>query len=59
MSSSLAELRARLPELTLRDEFRLRRRLDGVRGPGVPAALREESRRPRPGPPGGGRRSRP
>src|SRR5690348_7329572 len=42
MSSSLAELRARLPELTLRDEFRLRRRLDGVRGAGVPAALAED-----------------
>ena len=42
MSSSLAELRARLPELTLRDEFRLRRRLDGVRGTGVPPALAEE-----------------
>ena len=42
MSPSLAELRARLPELTLRDEFRLRRRLDGVRGSGVPAALTEE-----------------
>jgi len=42
MSSSLAELRARLPELTLRDEFRLRRRLDGARGAGVPAALAED-----------------
>jgi ATP-dependent helicase HrpA len=42
MSSSLAELRARLPELTLRDEFRLRRRLDGVRGSGVPAGLADE-----------------
>ena len=42
MSSSLAELRARLPELTLRDEFRLRRRLDGVRGSGVPAPLAGE-----------------
>ncbi|GHF88513.1 ATP-dependent helicase HrpA [Amycolatopsis bartoniae] len=29
--SPLAELRARLPELTLRDEHRLRRRLDGAR----------------------------
>jgi ATP-dependent helicase HrpA len=42
MSPSLAELRARLPELTLRDEFRLRRRLDGVRGSGVLAALTED-----------------
>ena len=39
MSSSPAELRARLPELTLRDEFRLRRRLDGLRGAEVPEAL--------------------
>jgi ATP-dependent helicase HrpA len=30
--STPADLRARLPELTLRDEFRLRRRLDAVRG---------------------------
>jgi ATP-dependent helicase HrpA len=45
MSVSLAELRARLPELTLRDEFRLRRRLDGVRGSTVPAALAEEIER--------------
>jgi ATP-dependent helicase HrpA len=29
--SSVAELRARLPELSLRDEHRLRRRLDGIR----------------------------
>ncbi|HEV7656086.1 MAG TPA: ATP-dependent RNA helicase HrpA [Mycobacteriales bacterium] len=42
MSSSLAELRARLPELTLRDEFRLRRRLDGVRGDAVPDGLEDE-----------------
>jgi ATP-dependent helicase HrpA len=42
MSSSLAELQARLPELTLRDEVRLRRRLDGVRGDAVPAGLAED-----------------
>ncbi len=42
MSPTLAELRSRLPELTLRDEFRLRRRLDGVRGEAVPDGLAEE-----------------
>jgi ATP-dependent helicase HrpA len=31
MGSMLADLRARLPELTLRDQQRLRRRVDGVR----------------------------
>jgi ATP-dependent helicase HrpA len=32
MGSSLSEVRSRLPELMLRDQHRLRRRLDGVRG---------------------------
>src|SRR6478735_2951563 len=31
LTSPLAELHARLPELTLRDQRRLRRRLDGAR----------------------------
>ena len=34
MPPTLAELRARLPDLTLRDECRLRRRLDAARGKG-------------------------
>ena len=42
MSANLAELRSRLPELTLRDEHRLRRRLDGVRADPVPDALAAE-----------------
>jgi ATP-dependent helicase HrpA len=42
MSPTLAELRSRLPELTLRDEFRLRRRLDGVRSEQLPDGLAEE-----------------
>ena len=42
MASSLAELRARLPELTLRDEYRLRRRLDGARDGSVPAGVEDE-----------------
>jgi ATP-dependent helicase HrpA len=32
MGSSLSDVRSRLPELMLRDQHRLRRRLDGVRG---------------------------
>jgi ATP-dependent helicase HrpA len=32
MGSSLSDVRSRLPGLTLRDQHRLRRRLDGVRG---------------------------
>src|SRR4051794_32024818 len=32
MGSSLSDVRPRLPELMLRDQQRLRRRLDGVRG---------------------------
>ena len=42
MSPSPAELRSRLPELTLRDEVRLRRRLDAVRGDSVPDGLAQE-----------------
>ncbi|HEY6746036.1 MAG TPA: ATP-dependent RNA helicase HrpA, partial [Mycobacteriales bacterium] len=42
MTPTLAELRSRLPELTLRDEVRLRRRLDGVRGDTVPDGLAAE-----------------
>ncbi|GHH64970.1 ATP-dependent helicase [Streptosporangium violaceochromogenes] len=40
MTSSLADLQARLPELTLRDQRRLRRRLDGARRVGNSAAQR-------------------
>ncbi|MGH3381105.1 MAG: DEAD/DEAH box helicase, partial [Actinoallomurus sp.] len=32
MGSSISDVRSRLPELMLRDQHRLRRRLDGVRG---------------------------
>ncbi|HZE31083.1 MAG TPA: ATP-dependent RNA helicase HrpA [Actinoallomurus sp.] len=32
MGSSLSDVRSRLPELMLRDQHRLRRRLDGIRG---------------------------
>ncbi|HEX6755305.1 MAG TPA: ATP-dependent RNA helicase HrpA [Mycobacteriales bacterium] len=42
MPSSPAELRSRLPELTLRDEHRLRRRLDAARGEARLAALAED-----------------
>ena len=42
MSPTLAELRSRLPELTLRDEFRLRRRLDGVRGDTIPNGIADD-----------------
>jgi ATP-dependent helicase HrpA len=38
-ASELAELCAGLPELTLRDEHRLRRRLDALRGGADPAAV--------------------
>ncbi|NYI08330.1 ATP-dependent helicase HrpA [Allostreptomyces psammosilenae] len=40
MTSPLADLRARLPELTLRDERRLRRRIDGLRRAGGDAETR-------------------
>src|SRR4051812_4264479 len=40
MTSPFADLRARLPELMLRDQHRLGRRLDGVRGLRDPAARR-------------------
>jgi ATP-dependent helicase HrpA len=40
MTSPFADLQARLPELTLRDQQRLGRRLDGVRGLRDPAARR-------------------
>ncbi len=42
MSPSPAELRSRLPELTLRDEHRLRRRLDAARGEDKLAAVAAE-----------------
>ena len=42
MSPSPAELRSRLPELTLRDEHRLRRRLDAARGEAKLAAVAAE-----------------
>jgi ATP-dependent helicase HrpA len=42
MSPSPAELRSRLPELTLRDEHRLRRRLEAVRGKDGLAAVTAE-----------------
>jgi ATP-dependent helicase HrpA len=38
MGSSLSDVRSRLPELMLRDQHRLRRRLDGIRGVGDAAA---------------------
>ena len=44
MSSSPAELRARLPELTLRDEHRLRRRLEAARGPALDKVAEEIDR---------------
>src|SRR5829696_1154019 len=42
MPLTLAELRARLPELTLRDEYRLRRRLDAARRADGAAAIAAE-----------------